>query len=56
MAGKKAAESEARKSFGIRLSPPLVAKLKHLAVDKGVPVNRLLEEAITDYLKKNKVL
>jgi predicted transcriptional regulator len=53
---KKEAVSEAKKSFGIRLAPSLVTKLKHLAVDRGVMVNMVLEEAIIDYLKKNKAL
>jgi len=53
---KKGVDSEAKKSFGIRLSPSLVVKLKHLAVDRGVMLNRVLEEAIIDYLKKNKAL
>ena len=43
-----------RKSYGIRLSPDLVKPLKLLAVKKEKPVNRLLEEAIVDYLKKHK--
>ncbi len=42
-----------RKSFGIRLSPSLVKSLKLVAVKMDKPVNRVLEEAIIDFLKKH---
>lgn len=43
-----------RKSYGIRLTPELVKALKRIAVEREMPVNRVLEEAIQDYIKKNK--
>jgi predicted transcriptional regulator len=44
------------KVFGVRLDPELVKKLKIMAVKKETQVYKLLEEAITDYLKKHKEL
>lgn len=46
--------SQANKVFGVRMDPELAKKLKILAVKKDTQVYKLLEEAITDYLKKNK--
>jgi predicted HicB family RNase H-like nuclease len=43
-----------RKQFGARVNPEVIKKLKHLAVDKGVSFNILIEEALEDLLKKNK--
>jgi predicted transcriptional regulator len=45
--------SSGRKSYGIRLDPELVKKLKILAAKEEEPVNRVLEEAIVEYLKKH---
>ena len=42
------------KVFGVRMDPELAKKLKILAVKKDTQVYKLLEEAITDYLKKHK--
>jgi len=53
---KSSVETSARKSFGIRLRPELVKALKRIAVEKEMPVNRVLEEAIQDYIKKNKTI
>lgn len=46
--------SSPNKVFGVRMDPELVKKLKILAVKKDTQVYKLLEEAIIDYLKKNK--
>lgn len=58
--GKKSAPSAgaspANKVFGVRMNPELVKKLKILAVKKDTQVYKLLEEAVADYLKKNKEL
>ncbi len=43
-----------RKQSGVRLDPHLVKNLKHLAIDREVPINDLLEEAIKDLLNKYK--
>jgi len=40
------------KVFGVRMDPELAKKLKILAVKKDTQIYKLLEEAITDYLKK----
>jgi predicted transcriptional regulator len=42
------------KVFGVRMDPDLAKKLKILAIKKDTQVYKLLEEAITDYLKKHK--
>ncbi len=41
------------KVFGVRMDPKLAKKLKILAVKKDTQVYKLLEEAVTDYLKKH---
>lgn len=43
-----------RQQFGARVNPEMIKKLKHLAVDKGVSFNILVEEALEDLLKKYK--
>ncbi len=43
-----------RKPLGVRISPELIKQIKHLAIDKGKPLNILIEEALTDILKKYK--
>ena len=48
--------SSPNKVFGVRLDPELAKKLKILAVKKDTQVYKLLEEAITDLLKKHKEL
>lgn len=45
--------SSGRKSYGIRLAPDLVMGIKILAAKQEVPVNRVLESAIIEYLKKH---
>jgi hypothetical protein len=41
-----------RKSLIARLTPDMIKELKHLAVDRDVSMNALVEEAISDLLKK----
>ena len=48
--------SSPNKVFGVRMDPELAKKLKILAVKKDTQVYKLLEEAITDLLKKHKEL
>lgn len=48
--------SPSSKVFGVRIDPELAKKLKILAVKKDTQVYRLLEEGITDLLKKYKEL
>lgn len=56
--GKKSTSSTGastpNKVFGVRMDPELAKKLKILAVKKDTQVYKLLEEAITDLLKKHK--
>jgi predicted transcriptional regulator len=40
-----------REIFSTRINPDFVKQLKHLAVDRGRPLNDLLEEAIALLLK-----
>ena len=49
-----AGASTPNKVFGVRMDPELAKKLKILAVKKDTQVYKLLEEAITDLLKKHK--
>ena len=46
--------SSPNKVFGVRMDPELAKKLKILAVKKDTQVYKLLDEAITDLLKKHK--
>jgi predicted transcriptional regulator len=48
--------SSPNKVFGVRMDPELAKKLKILAVKKDTQVYKLLDEAITDLLKKHKEL
>jgi predicted HicB family RNase H-like nuclease len=43
-----------RKPLGIRINPEMIKQIKHLAIDKGIPLNILVEEAIEDIFKKYK--
>ncbi len=43
-----------RRCFGIRLKPELVKRLKLMAINEDKPVNRLLEQAILEFLKRQK--
>jgi predicted transcriptional regulator len=56
MAKKKdtSSGSSSRKSYGIRLDPDLVRGIKIIAAKTDKPVNRVLEEAIVEYLKKHR--
>jgi len=51
-----AGTSSTNKVFSVRMDPELAKKLKILAVKKDTQVYKLLEEAVTDYLKKHKEL
>jgi predicted transcriptional regulator len=51
--GQTSSSSSGRKSYGIRLDPELVKGIKILAAKQEVPVNRVLENAIIEYLKKH---
>jgi predicted transcriptional regulator len=51
--GQTSSSSSGRKSYGIRLDPELVKKLKILAAKREEAVNRVLEDAIVEYLKKH---
>ena len=42
-----------RRLFGLRLSEELVTELRHAALDRKIPANQLLEEAIADWLRKH---
>lgn len=41
-----------KKMFGTRIDNDLLKELKYLGVDIEVPISKLLEEAIEDFLKK----
>ena len=43
-----------KKMFATRIDNNLLKDLKHLSVDTEVSINKLLEEAIRDLLKKHK--
>lgn len=43
-----------RRQLGARVKEDVIKKLKHLAIDKNVAFNVLIEEALEDYLKKHK--
>ncbi|MBI4843841.1 MAG: hypothetical protein HY809_05895 [Nitrospirae bacterium] len=51
-----AGTSSPNKVFGVRMDQELAKKLKILAIKKNTQVYKLLEDAITDYLKKPKAL
>jgi len=54
--GPSTETSTSNKVFGVRMDPALAKKLKILAVKKDTQVYKLIEEAITDLLKKHKEL
>lgn len=41
-----------RKQYGLRLAVSLMKEVKHIGVDKGKPMNELVEEGIRDLLRK----
>ena len=43
-----------RKQSGVRLNTELMKNLRHLAIDREMSFNALVEEAIEDLLKKYK--
>ena len=42
----------ARKLFALRLREELLTELRHIALDRKMPANQLLEVAIEDLVKK----
>ncbi len=42
----------ARRLYGLRLREDLLSELRHLSVDRNQPTNQLIEEAVTEWLKK----
>ena len=43
-----------KQQLGARVNVDLIKKLKHIAIDKNVSFNVILEEALEDLLKKYK--
>lgn len=41
-----------RKLFALRLREELLTELRHIALDRKMPANQLLEVAIEDFVKK----
>ncbi len=41
-----------RQSYSVRLNPELIQQLKHVAVDEKKTVSQLIEDGITEQLKK----
>lgn len=44
--------ADERKQIGARLSKDLVAKLNHVAIDRDVTLNDLIEHALVDWYKR----
>jgi predicted HicB family RNase H-like nuclease len=51
--GRPKAEIQ-KKQLGVRIDLDTIKKIKHLAIEKGVPLNTIVEEALMDVLKKYK--
>lgn len=43
---------KARRLFGLRLDEKLITELRHAALDEGRAANQLIEEAISEWLKR----
>jgi predicted DNA binding CopG/RHH family protein len=41
-----------RKTYSMRVTEDLMKALRHLAIDRGIPFSRLMDEAFEDLLKK----
>ena len=44
-----------RKTYAIRLLPEVMKAIRILAIEKEMALSHVIEEAISDYLKKNNV-
>jgi predicted transcriptional regulator len=49
----KAEKKVMRETFTTRVNPKILSELKHLAVDLKKPLSHLIEESISDLLKKH---
>jgi hypothetical protein len=45
---------KARRLFGLRLDEKVITELRHAALDQGRPANQLMEEAIQEWLKRQR--
>ncbi len=52
MPKKQGKQKAGRRLFGLRLREALVTELRHAALDRRIPANQLIEEAIEEWLKK----
>ncbi len=43
-----------RKTYSMRVTEDLMKALRHLAIDRGITLSRLMDEAFEDLLKKYK--
>ena len=44
-----------RKTYAIRLLPEVMKAVRILSIEKEMPLSHVIEEAISDYLRKNNV-
>jgi predicted HicB family RNase H-like nuclease len=54
MPNRKRKDAPIRRLFGLRLNEELITELRHAALDKKIPPNQLMEEAIEEWLKQNR--